>query len=261
MVKHITHATLLILLAASAVGAQQTGAPKQLLLPGSINATAGSVGALEPGNEIGSATIEQGVAPWQRGAISLVGFVDLTLRADSQGYVWNNTTPYVAGVKLVAAGSFGVLQAAAGVAGDLHSSYQGDVTRATYLSYWTAWQRAVNSRFPGNVWATSGTVTPREPGNWITAAHVEQGVTAWRHRAVAVVPFAGVTGGTDTEGYSWNNRGLLDGGVKVVTSIKGTVVHVGVAQRVDRAWNGGPTRSAPVWFVNLWTGWTPRVLR
>lgn len=251
---------VLVLSAASPVTAQD--APAAISLPGSVNASFGTVGALEPANFLGNARFEQGFTAWQRGPLFVVGFVDVTLRADTRGYAWNNTLPYRAGGKVVVAGSRGVLQAAIGVTGEARHGAVRGVSRTAQMSYWAAWERpAGHVQFPGSTWISSGYATVSEPDNWITTAHVEQGVTAWRHGPVAIVPFAGITVGADTEQRTWNNRGLVDAGLKVSTRFNGAAVDLGVAHRVTRAWQTGETAAAPVVFINVWLGWAPRIVR
>ena len=240
--------------------AQELRAP--VALPGSINASFGTVGPLEPNNTIGGVTFEQGLTAWRRGPLFVVGFMDLTLRADTRGNAWNNNMPYLAGGKIVLSGKAGVFQAVVGVAGDARATTVGRPVRAGHVSYWAGWQRSnATVQTPGNMWATSGILTATESDNWITAVHLEQGVTAWRGQKFSLVPFAGATATVDTEHRAWNNRGFVDAGVKVSTRLRGVAVDIGAAQRVSRAWDSGATAAAPVVFVNLWVGWMPHVNR
>src|SRR5215203_4120791 len=111
---------LLSFLSVEIASAQDQRSP--ITLPGSLNASFGTTGPLEPGNTIGSATVEQGFTAWRRGPVFVVGFVDVTLRTDTRGYTWNNTMPYVAGGKVVIAGAGGVFNAAVGLSGDRRNS-------------------------------------------------------------------------------------------------------------------------------------------
>ena len=231
-------------------------------LPGSVNASFGTTGPLEPGNILAAATVEQGFTAWRKGPLFVVGFVDVTLRTDTLGYAWNNTMPFVAGGKVVVSGAGGVFHAAVGISGDGRKNPTSRVTRAAMLSYWAGWQRSqANLPMPGSVWASSGFVTASEPDNWITAAHVDQGVAAWHGHGVSLVPFAGATFTTDTQNRPWNNRGFVDGGVKLTTRVGTVALDVGVAQRLTRSWSGGATAAAPVVFVNVWAGWMPHLAR
>src|SRR5215203_5168608 len=111
---------LFSVLSVATASAQDLRSP--ITLPGSLNASFGSTGPLEPGNAIGSATVEQGFTAWRRGPVFVVRFVDVTLRTDTLGYTWNNTMPYVAGGKVVIAGAGGVFNAAVGLSGDRRNS-------------------------------------------------------------------------------------------------------------------------------------------
>lgn len=257
MCKHITWVAMFALTLVATTSAQERP-PRAIALPGSVNASLGTVGPLEPGNTLGNATFEQGVTVWRRGPLFAIGFVDVTVRADKRGYPWNNTMPYLAGGKLVLVGRGGVLQAVVGIAGDVRRGTVTGASRAAHVNYWAGWQPTSDVALPGSVWATSGFVTASEPDNWITAAHVEQGVTVLRRDGIALVPFAAATVSVDTEQRPWNNRGFVDAGLKVSTRVYGATIDAGVAQRVKRTWHTGEVASAPVVFLNLWIGWMPR---
>ena len=258
--KRIAGAAFGTLISVSVATAQE--APPVIVLPGSVNASFGSVGPLEPGNVLGNVTVEQGVTVWRRGPLFVMGFVDLTMRADTQGLAWNNTLPHVSGAKVVLSGHAGVLQAVVGVAGDLRRETPAGTRPAGYVSYWSGWYRSAGEvQLPGSMWATSGVTTASEPDNWITAARVEQGVTVKRIGRLSVVPFAAVSATTDTRDYGWNNRGSLDAGVKLQARIGGAAVDLGVAERITRGWRSRESDAAPVVFVNVWLGWMPRLTR
>jgi len=249
-----------VLVSFTTAQAQEFRAP--IALPGSVNASFGTAGPLEPNNVIGGATFEQGVTAWRRGPLFVVGFVDLTVRADTRGYAWNNNLPYLAGGKLMISGAHGVVQAVVGVTGDARDRAFLRPVRAAHVSYWAGWRPSTSARnFPGSVWATSGILTATESDNWITAAHVEQGVTAWQGQKFSLVPFAAGTVTVDSQSHPWNNRGFIDAGVKVSTRVSGVAIDIGAAQRVSRAWESGAASAAPVVFVNVWVGWMPRVNR
>jgi hypothetical protein len=239
--------------------------PPAMLLPGSLNVSVGTLAPAEPGNVIGSATAEQGFTALRFGRAFVVGFVDITRRHDSDGLAWNRTTPVIAGAKLVAVTSRGVIQAAVGIAANA-----GDRTllaeKALYASYWTNWRADVVSArssalpdaFPGHLYASSGWVTAAEPGNWITTVSLQQGMTLARHRRLSAIPFIGVGATADTAEYTWNNRLQADAGAKLALSIPSGVIELGAAQRHQQEWLTGRSRSGPVFFANLWIGWAPR---
>jgi hypothetical protein len=235
--------------------------PNSLLLPGSMNTSIAGVGPLEPGNAVATTTLEQGLGVWRRGSVLVLGVVDAGLQGDTQGFAWNNTAPVMLGGKVVAAGPYGVVQGVVGVAGDLRSSSQ-PAAPVAYGTYWASWHApAARTSFPGRVWVTSGRVTPRERRNWITSAHVEQGVTMWRGRSAALAPFLGATAVLDTEGRAWNQHGFVDAGIKALTRVHGASIELGAAQRIDRSWTTGRTGARPFVFANVWVGWTAHVIR
>jgi hypothetical protein len=200
--------------------------------------------------------------------VFVVGFVNLSFRADTGGYDWNNTTPYRSGVKLVVLDSHGVLEAAVGVMGENRGQFTAPKPTAL-LSYWRGWRGDALAgpanglrpdAFPGSAYAASGYLTSREARNWITAASVEQGATVYSRARFAVTPYLRVTSGADVDGRPWNNRSRVDSGVKISRAILGGVIEAGVARRrsfdrVSHQWT-----PSTVAFINLWMGWTPRVI-
>ena len=242
--------------------------PRSIMFPGSLGIAATGGEPTEPGNVTSSTTLEQGVTIAHRGSVFVVGFVNLSFRADTVGYDWNNTTPYRSGVKLVLLDSHGVFEASVGVMGENGGRFAAP--RATaLLSYWRGWRgdalsgRANGLRpdaFPGSAYATSGYLTSREARNWITAVSIEQGATVYSRARFAITPYVRATSGMDEDGRPWNNRSRLVGGVKLSRALSGGVIEAGVARRqsfdrLSRQW-----APSVVAFVNLWMGWTPRVL-
>jgi hypothetical protein len=253
-------AALIMLLTSAPVSAQELAGPPSVLLPGSLSASIGTVGPLEPGNVLGTATVEQGIELWQHARLGLVAFVDGTVRGDTRQFAWNNTAPALAGIKFVASGHLGVLQLRTGLAGDVRA--ESRIVPTAAMTYWSGWQHpTAHMTLPGTTWVSSGIVTASEPHNWITSGHVEQGVTTWRTRSLALVPFTAATATIDSEGRTWNNHGFVDGGVKLVTRVSGASLEVGAAQRLDRAWQTRHMHAEPIVFVNLWVGWTTRIVR
>ncbi len=108
------------------------------------------------------------------------------------------------------------------------------------------------------MWAVTGRVAPGEPGNWITSASVEQGAMFFHHSRMDAGPFVRLTVSGDSAGSEWNNRQTADAGVKLSRQVPVGVVEAGAARR--HRWAAAPG-SGNILFVNLWMGWTPRLLR
>jgi hypothetical protein len=242
--------------------------PASVTFPGSLNISVTGGEPTEPGNVTSSTTVEQGLTLSRPGPVFVVGYVSLSYRADSSGYDWNNTRPYRAGIKLVHLDSHGVFEASAGVMGEDRGQFAA--ARATaMLSYWRGWRgdalsgaasRLRPDAFPGYAYAVSGYLTSREAGNWITAAAIEQGATVYSRARIAVIPFVRASSGTDTDGRPWNNRSRADAGVKISRAISGGVIEAGVARRQSYVRSSRELTPSTVAFVNLWMGWTPRVI-
>jgi hypothetical protein len=237
-------------------------------LPGSLNLTAGTLAPTEKDNVISSMTMEQGFTSYRRGLLFVVGFVNMTVRHDTDGMPWNRTDPATAGLKLVSVTKAGVAQAVLGI----NAYDRGDSIRASkaaYMTYWSGWRidRAsgdsaiLPDAYPGWVNASSGYVTSAEPTNFISALSVQQGATVLRLAGVSLTPFAGAAAGMDSKGNSWNNRVNAEAGMKISREILSGVVEIGMANRREHNRLTRETRVAPVVFVNLWIGWSPAIVR
>ena len=253
--------------AASAHASEQESihAPSSTALPGSVNFTSGTISPAEPGNRISSVAVDQGVTVWRRGSLFGVAYAAVTLRNDTAGLVWNHGTTLGAGARLVAVSDGQVLQASVGVAGEPAAPGALSVapTLTATVSYWAGWagRHVRRSSTPGSTWVTSGIVTPREPGNWITAAALDQGIQVWRYRSVNLIAFAAATASVDTLGHDWNNRMTGEAGFKVARSIRGGIVDLRVTDRHERRWQSRANESGPSVSVNMWLGWNPHIYR
>jgi len=254
-------------LAASAHASEQesTQGPVSTTLPGSVNFTSGTISPAEPGNRISSAVLDQGVTIWRRGSLFGVAYAAVTLRDDTAGLVWNHGTTLGAGARLVAVSGSQVLQASVGVAGEPAARGAVSVapTLTATLSYWAGWtgRHTTRPNTPGSTWVASGILTPREPGNWITAGALDQGIQVWRYRSVNLIAFAGATASVDTLGHDWNNRMTGEAGFKIARPIRGGVVDLRLTDRHERRWQSRTNQSGPSISVNLWLGWNPNVFR
>lgn len=260
---------LVVLCAPRAAMAQtvETTLTRTLLLPGSLNLSAGTLAPAEPDNLLTSVTTEQGFTAFRRNRLFVVGFMNVTARYDTDNLPWNRTMPATAGVKIVTLTRAGMFQGVIGV-NALERTDAVRVSKAVYGTYWTSWRgdavsshRLISKALPGHAYASTGFVTAAEPENWISSVYVQQGATLIRHWGVSAIPFVGAGGTADTAGAPWNNRTRLDAGVKATRELLTGVLEAGIAQRREWDYRAGDRRVAPVIFVNYWLGWNPAVGR
>src|SRR5262245_50183262 len=98
-VRALAMTALLTLPAVAAAQGSGLTDPGMILLPGSINVSAGTISPTERDNVLASITVEQAATAWHRGGLLLAGFVAVTQRHDTEARPWNRTTPMTAGVK------------------------------------------------------------------------------------------------------------------------------------------------------------------
>jgi hypothetical protein len=263
--------TIVALLAAPRLASAQDGdvlSRRGMLFPGTLSVSAGTIAPTEPGNVIGSAVIEQGFTMWNRGPVFVSGFVDVTKRYDSDGLAWNRATAALGGIKFVAVSRrMGILQIAGGVNSYAAPGGRRRESLAAYAAYWTGWTGQASSHsallpksYPGHAYASTGRVTAAEPGNWISQASVQQGVTITRPLGIAAIPFVGASINADSARYGWNNRSQAEVGFKLARSFApGAVIEGGVANRYERNRLAHTARNGAVVFVDIWMGWSPRV--
>lgn len=263
LTRYLPGTAILVLLTAAPCLAQAPQVAGGLMLPGSLSAAVGTFAPSEPGNVVFDMTAEQGLTAWRRGSTFVVGFLDLTLRTDSDGYVWNSARPIRTGLKLSRTSDRAVGQVVVGLSVDRQIAVQAPLV---YGAYWRGWRGERDGRarglegFPGSLSATSGIVTAREPRNWTSNVVLEQGTVAFRVKGVAAIPYVRASGGADTQGHPWNNRMNADVGAKVSVPILRGVFEAGIARRFEIIRTTGQRTSAPVVFAALWLGWNPRLL-
>ena len=266
--RNLFAAAVIILAIPHAASANEPAGPGNVQFPGSLNIAVATGEPSEPGNVTSGGTLSQGVSLVRKGPFFLVGFLDVTVRADTEGYEWNNTLPYRAGMKIVHIDSHGVFEAAAGVMADQRERSLAGVHRTAHVSYWRGWRGDALAdshapglvAFPGNSYAVTGYLTSREANNWITNATIEQGATVYQRKRVAVTPFLRIAASIDSENRPWNNRSRLDSGLKLTGRVLNGVLDGGVARRLTFNRSVQDATPTTVLFVNFWLGWTPRAI-
>jgi hypothetical protein len=105
------------------------------------------------------------------------------------------------------------------------------------------------------VWVSAGHVGPAERDNVTIQSGFEQGIAVWEHGSWFLVPFVGVTLGTDSLGYEWNDKHPATVAVKLVRRVPGGVVQAGGGVLFERDPRTERQAHATA-FVNYWAGWT-----
>src|SRR5690606_14339929 len=151
-------------------------------------------------------------------------------------YDWNDKHPVTVAVKLTRRTRNGVIHAGGGVRFERDPETSRDRHPTAFAGYWAGWQMAGQAHaggwpfaLPGSVNASTGLLTGRHPHNWMSYVTVQQGVTAYRLKGIAAVPYASLGVSFDTKGRPWENRARSDAGFKLVHAITGGVVEAGVA--------------------------------
>lgn len=273
-------ATFLLLFAALPASAQQVKSPVQAPLfnvsafPGQGWTSLGDSSPVEHGNIQSEVYLEQGVTIFSadKGSITLTPYASIDVANDTYGYEWNNKVMPFGGIKLNKFFRNGILSANVGYA--YEDRYIGDNTlyspilaNGTYslggsrggamgfINGWFGWQPEGQNRFPGSLWFTLGNVEPIEYNNVIGLANVQQGVVVARIGRVAVIPYAELRAGGDTEGYDWENKIAGGGGIKLAAPIHGIYTELGASVRHEDRFISGLSATGAYFFFNTSFDW------
>jgi hypothetical protein len=185
----------LSLLTSASIASAQQQLPPSIALPGSFWISAGGVGPAEPGNTVGRAFFEQGIAVVKEGPWFVTPFFDTWLVADSRGYEWNDRNPVLVGAKLQRRTSGGVIYGGGGII-ERHPATGQRRHASVFTGYWTGWQLDTRSHAGAVPFGLpmSGLLNGRDPDNWASAATVNQGIRVYHRSGIAAVPYASLQG-------------------------------------------------------------------
>jgi hypothetical protein len=108
--------------------------------------------------------------------------------------------------------------------------------------------------FPGYASPMTSYSSPIEKGNLLTVIAVEQGIALGDARS-HVVPYAGVRLSVDEQGLDWNNKAVMQVGVKYVRRMAGGVVQAGGGYAFERRLKSDFRAEQPLAFAEAWFGW------
>jgi len=108
--------------------------------------------------------------------------------------------------------------------------------------------------FPGYAAPMTSYSSPIEKGNLLTVVAIEQGIALGDARS-HVVPYAGVRLSVDEQGLDWNNKAVMQVGVKYVRRIAGGVIQAGGGYAFEHRLKSAFRAGQPMAFAEAWFGW------
>jgi hypothetical protein len=181
---------------------------------------------------------------------------------DSEGHSWNNKIQPSGGIKVNMMLRHGLISVGTAYSYE-HRFSAGNEFKASgrtdYVLDWFGWNSvaARKSHFPGSTWSIIGHISPVEHGNLIEEAYLTQGMIIKRLSNKALIPYSEVTIGHDSEGFDWENKLLVGGGVKLGIPVgeNGYAEFGSGYSREDRLRSGFSARGLKV-FMNISFNWS-----
>ena len=256
-----------IVLALTACSAAQDGAKSALQgsmvdavgLPGQGWTSVGNLSPIEHNNFYTQCYFEQTAAVFSTfsGSITVTPFVGVGLVLDTKGYEWNNKIQPRLGFKVNKYFSKGVVSIGSAYSYEdrLKSGNSSGLT--VFVQDWFGWQPVAekSSRFPGSSWIEVGNLSPVEHGNILGMGYISQGVVARRFSRATLVPYLEATAFRDSQGFDWDNRATVGGGVKAVIPREDIYTEVGVAYLHETRFKSGLSASGLSVFTNFSFNW------
>ena len=106
------------------------------------------------------------------------------------------------------------------------------------------------SRYPGTVWSSNGTLSPFESGNILSQTHVEQGVAVRGFEVFGQFTFA-----ADSKAYDWNRHYGGGLGLRLTQSVKSGMIRASVSYVRDYRYLSRTSATGLVFAAETWFGW------
>ena len=259
--------TIFVVLALAAVSPAQDGAKSALQgsmvdavgLPGQGWTSLGNLSPIEHNNFFTQSYFEQSAAIFSTysGSITVTPFVGVGLVLDTKGYEWNNKLQPRLGVKVNKYFHKGVVSI--GSAYSYEERFKGiNSSGLTFFAQdWFGWQPVAekSSRFPGSSWIEVGNLSPVEHANILGLGYISQGVVAKRFRRATLVPYVEATVFRDSQGFDWDNRATVGGGVKAIIPRDQIYTEVGVSYLHENRFESGLAAGGLSVFTNFSFNW------
>ncbi len=259
--------TIFVVLALAAVSPAQDGAKSALQgsmvdavgLPGQGWTSLGNLSPIEHNNFFTQSYFEQSAAIFSTysGSITVTPFVGVGLVLDTKGYEWNNKLQPRLGVKVNKYFRKGVVSI--GSAYSYEDRFKGSNSSGLtlFVQDWFGWQPVAekSSRFPGSSWIEVGNLSPVEHANILGLGYISQGVVAKRFRRATLVPYVEATVFRDSQGFDWDNRATVGGGVKAIIPRDQIYTEVGVSYLHENRFESGLAAGGLSVFTNFSFNW------
>jgi hypothetical protein len=242
-----------------AVSALQGSLVDAVGLPGQGWTSIGNQSPIEHNNFYLQSYVEQSAAVYSTfsGSVTVTPFVGIGLVLDTKGYEWNNKVLPRIGVKANKYFRKGVVSVgSAYVYEDRFKSFNSSGL-TVFVQDWFGWQPVADksSRFPGSTWMEIGNLSPVEKGNILGLGYVTQGVVAKRFIRATLVPYFEATVFHDSQGFDWDNRANVGGGVKAVFAGHDVYTEIGAAYLHENRFQSGLSAGGLSVFTNFSFNW------
>ena len=228
-------------------------------LPGQGWTTVGNLSPIEHNDFYSQSYFEQDATAFSTysGSITVTPFIGLGLSLDTKGYDWNNSIKPRVGIKVNKYFHKGVVSI--GSAYSYEDRFQSFNSGALtlFVQDWFGWQSVADkkSRFPGSTWIEAGNLVPVERRNVLELGRVSQGFVACRSSEAALVPFVEATVFHDSQGFDWDNRATVGGGVKAIIPRDRIYTEVGASYLHETRFRSGLAASGLSVFTTFSFNW------
>jgi hypothetical protein len=228
-------------------------------LPGQGWTSLGNLSPIEHNNFYTQSYFEQSVTMFSTysGSITVTPFVSVGLVLDTKGYEWNNKIQPRLGVKVNKYFRKGIVSIGSAYCYEDRFKSFNSSGLTLFVQDWFGWQPVADrsSHFPGSSWIEVGNLSPVEHGNILGLGYISQGVVAKRFRRATLVPYVEATVFRDSQGFDWDNRATVGGGVKVVIPRDQIYTEIGASYLHEQRFQSGLAAGGLSVFTNFSFNW------
>jgi hypothetical protein len=239
--------------------AQQGSILDAVGLPGQMWMANGTYSPVEKNNVISQWDIQQSAVVFSgwNNSLTVGPYIEFGGVVDSADFTYDNQIQPSIGIKVNKLFRFGIISAGTAYA---YQDRFGSATasgRTDFISDWFGWRSIANpkNRFPGSSWASIGHTSPVEHGDLIEQGYATQGYVLRRFKRGAIISYAEITLGHDSQGYDWENRYISGAGIKVAVPVGEMYTDFGAGIMHENRFNSGLTANGLKVFMNTSYAW------